>query len=444
MKIHRFFAATARDALAQVRDALGPEAIILSNRNLEHGVEILASYEIEYTSTIESATAALQTVNDTLTASPITTDQPSKLADPQIPTYEPPSRPPILLDNINENSVLDPSLLAETNPANLSESIVNSVLEEIRSMRGSLESQMAALTWSDHQNRHPARNGILRELLSMGFSASLARYLAENVPADKDLESGLEWAKQTLARNLHSMQNEAEILDRGGIFALVGPTGVGKTTTTAKLAARYVMRHGSANLALITTDSYRIGAHEQLRIYGKILGVIVHSVRDETDLRIALDELQAKHTILIDTVGMSQRDQMVAEQIAMLAGSRQPIRRLLCMNASSTIETLNEVVTAYRGSGLVGCILTKLDEAVTLSNTLDVVLRQKLKLFYVASGQRVPEDIELVNIPQLLDRAFAHRHGRSAMRLDDSELPLLMSTEAAQPTSDLQGLHEPR
>ena len=201
------------------------------------------------------------------------------------------------------------------------------------------------------------------------------------------------------------------------------------------------MRHGPSKLALITTDSYRIGAHEQLRIYGKILGVIVHSVRDETDLRIALDELQSKHTILIDTVGMSQRDQMVAEQIAMLAGSKVPIRRLLCMNTSSTIETLNEVVNAYRGSGLEGCILTKLDEAVTISNTLDVVLRQKLKLFYVASGQRVPEDIEMVNIEQLLTRAFDHRHTRSATRFDDTELPILMSSDSAQPTPDLKGIH---
>ena len=444
MKIHRFFAATAREALAQVRDVLGPEAIILSNRNLEHGVEILASFEPEYTSTIENATASLQTVNDTLNASPLEIPESDDTLNPPQDALEQMKRPPILLDKNGESSVLDPSLLAESNPNQLSESIVNSVLEEIRSMRGSLESQMAALTWSDQHQRHPTRNNILRELLTMGFSASLARYLAENVPPEQDTEAGLEWAKQTLLRNLDCMRDEAEILDHGGIFALVGPTGVGKTTTTAKLAARYVMRHGSANLALITTDSYRIGAHEQLRIYGKILGVIVHSVRDETDLRIALDELQAKHTILIDTVGMSQRDQMVAEQIAMLAGSRQPIRRLLCMNASSTIETLNEVVTAYRGSGLFGCILTKLDEAVTLSNTLDVVLRQKLKLFYVASGQRVPEDIELVNIPQLLDRAFAHRHGRSVSRLADSELPLLMSSEAAQSTPDLQNLYVPR
>lgn len=409
MKIHRFFALTAREALAQVRDTLGPDAIILSNRNMGEGVEILASHEREFTSTVQHAPPAYQPTP------PEKTEQPQAIQQFSAPFSEP---------------------APQTNDA-----VMSSVLNEIRAMRGSLENQMAALTWSDQHQRHPAKNGILRELLAMGFSASLARYLAENVAEDKDIEQGLEWAKSTLSRNLSYMQNENELLDQGGVFALVGPTGVGKTTTTAKLAARYVMRHGPANLALITTDSYRIGAHEQLRIYGKILGVIVHSVRDETDLRIALDELKLKHTILIDTVGMSQRDQMVAEQIAMLAGTRTPIRRLLCLNASSTIETLNEVVTAYRGSGLEGAILTKLDEAVTISNTLDVVLRQKLKLFYVASGQRVPEDIEMVNPQQLLKRAFEHRHTRSATRLNDSELPILMSSEAAQPTPDLKGIH---
>ena len=459
MKIHRFFAINAREALAQVRDALGPEAIILSNRNMGDGVEILASFEPEYTSTIENATsnfqdsphvqpepspaaptAAIPTMTAPLSFTPASQEIPmmpnSEIASPDYVRPDAASAP--IAPQLSEGLKLD---LNSLNPANLNDSIINSVLNEIRAMRGSLESQMAALAWNDQQQKHPAKNGILRELLAMGFSASLSRYLAENAPSDKDIEQGLLWAKNTLWRNISAMQNENELLDQGGIFALVGPTGVGKTTTTAKLAARYVMRHGSSNLALITTDSYRIGAHEQLRIYGKILGVIVHSVRDETDLRIALDELQSKHTILIDTVGMSQRDQMVAEQIAMLSGSRTPIRRLLCMNTSCTLETLNEVVNAYRGSGLEGCILTKLDEAVTISNTLDVVLRQKLKLFYVASGQRVPEDIEIVNTEQLLNRAFEHRHTRSATRLDDSELPILMSSDAAQPTPDLQGIH---
>jgi flagellar biosynthesis protein FlhF len=230
-----------------------------------------------------------------------------------------------------------------------------------------------------------------------------------------------------LTRNLNAMANEDQMLEQGGVFALVGPTGVGKTTSTAKLAARCVMRHGADKLALITTDAYRIGAHEQLRIYGKILGVMVHSVKDEADLRIALKELKNKHTVLIDTVGVSQRDHMVAEQVAMLQGTGANVQRLLCLNATSTQETLNEVVRAYQGSGLAGCIMTKLDEAASIGNVLDVVIRQKLNMFYVSNGQRVPEDLHLADPAMLVERAFRLKRGTAASQYSDSELPLLMA-----------------
>jgi flagellar biosynthesis protein FlhF len=225
------------------------------------------------------------------------------------------------------------------------------------------------------------------------------------------------------------MANEDALIDQGGVFALVGPTGVGKTTSTAKLAARCVMRHGPDKLALITTDAYRIGAHEQLRIYGKILGVMVHSVKDEADLRIALKELKNKHTVLIDTVGVSQRDQMVTEQVSMLQGAGANVKRLLCLNATATQETLSEVVRAYQGSGLAGCIMTKLDEAAAIGNVLDVVIRQKLNLFYVSNGQRVPEDLHLADPAYLIDRAFKLKRDIVNTQYLDAELPLLMSND---------------
>jgi flagellar biosynthesis protein FlhF len=303
------------------------------------------------------------------------------------------------------------------------------MMSEIRAMRSMLESQLAEISWGAQQKREPMKAAVMREMLGAGFSASLARYLVEKMPEGGNID-GLAWIQAILARNLTSIADDNALLDEGGVFALLGPTGVGKTTTTAKLAARCVMRHGAGKLALITTDGYRIGAYEQLRIYGKILGVMVHSVKDETDLRIALAELKNKHTILIDTAGASQRDQMVAEQIAMLSGADTPVKRLLCMSATSTGETLNEVVRAYRGNGLNGCILTKLDEAATLGSVLDVVIRQKLKLHYVATGQRVPEDLHIARPAFLVDRAFRVKRESAPFQLADDELPLVVGGAA--------------
>ena len=407
MNVKKFSASNSRDALRKVREALGPEAVILSNRSVDGGVEIMALANEDI------AALVAPSVEREATSQPLLTPFPPKRA----------------VDG-NQAASLAGALKtarAASVAKQAATSEIGDVMSEIRSMRGMLETQLAELSWASSQSRQPHRAVVLRELLAAGFSASLARHLAENLPAAATAEQGMDWVKSVLVRNLQAVSNENEILEKGGVFALVGPTGVGKTTTTAKLAARCVMRHGTGKLALITTDGYRIGGHEQLRIYGKILGVMVHSVKDEADLRIALDELKNKHTILIDTVGMNQRDHMVAEQVAMLAGAGTEVKRLLCLNATSTGETLSEVVRAYQGSGLAGCIITKLDEAATIGNVLDVVIRQKLSLYYTANGQRVPEDLHVINRDYLIDRAFKLKRETSPFQFQDDELPLVIA-----------------
>ena len=416
MNVHKFTATTSRDALRKVRDMLGTDAVILSNRTIEGGVEILALTNDDMSAIapppVEKKVPPIPVVANPPAGKPVAdSDQLSNLAD--------------ALEIVRTMSIAQEAAANEH----------TEVMSEIRSMRGMLETQLAEISWSTLQKREPARSAVLRELLAAGFSASLSRYLTEKSPISEKAEDGLTWAKSILARNIATMTNENEILEKGGVYALVGPTGVGKTTTTAKLAARCVMRHGTGTLALITTDGYRIAGHEQLRIYGKILGVIVHSVRDEADLRIALKELRTKHTVLIDTVGVSQRDHMVAEQVAMLSGVGTDVKRLLCLNATSTGETLNEVVRAYQGSGLAGCIITKLDEAATIGSVLDAVIRQKLNLYYVSNGQRVPEDLHLANRLYLVDRAFKLKRETAPFQFHDAELPLVVAS-ATRPLND--------
>ena len=175
----------------------------------------------------------------------------------------------------------------------------------------------------------------------------------------------------------------------------------------AKLAARCVLKHGPTSLALITTDTYRIGAHEQLKIYGKILNVPVYAVKDEIELARTLDELSDKHLVLIDTAGMSQRDRRINAQIALLStGRAAKVQRLLMLSATAQAGTLDDVIRAYLGAGLAGVILTKIDEALSLAPALDVVVRHKLILQYITNGQRVPEDLHRANPLYLVDRAF--------------------------------------
>jgi len=452
MKVKKFTAATSRDALRKVREALGPDAVILSNRPVDGAVEILALDNDDVASlsapVADSEMAQpkpqLQHFDELAPAAPRATparryqDAGPVLNAPVAPAYVAPVAPlapaePAATYAERRTPAPEPTIDMAAMTAMMSAAItqakesatseVSNMMSEIRAMRGLMETQLAELSWGSTAQREPHKATVLREMLAAGFSATLARYIIEKMPAMNDSAQAMRWVKTVLARNLATIGNEDAMLSEGGVFALVGPTGVGKTTTTAKLAARCVMRHGPDKLALITTDAYRIGGHEQLRIYGKILGVMVHSVKDEADLRIALKELRNKHTVLIDTIGMSQRDHMVAEQVAMLSGSGAEVKRLLCLNSTSTNETLNEVVRAYQGSGLHGAIMTKMDEAASTGGVLDIVIRQKLKLHYVSNGQRVPEDLHVADSAMLIDRAFRNR---GAVPLD-ADLPMLMA-----------------
>ena len=267
----------------------------------------------------------------------------------------------------------------------------------------------------------PVRTRLFQTMLNAGFSAQLTRYVLENMPQHDTYEGALDFVQRAIEKNLSTVSDENSLLDQGGVFALMGPTGVGKTTTTAKLAARFVLRHGASRVALLSTDSYRIGGHEQLRIYGKILGVSVHAVKDAQDLSLALNDLREKHVVLIDTIGMSQRDRAVSEQMAMLHAVGPSIKRLLLLNAASNGKTLDEVVGAYRDANLAGCILTKIDEAASVGHAMDVMSRRRLPLHYVSYGQRVPEDIAVPNKKLLIHRSFRAGAEQSSFTLDSDE-----------------------
>ncbi len=364
MQIKRYFADDMRQAIRKVREAQGPDAVILSNRKVDGGVEIVAAVDFD-----EAAFSHL----------------PSQ--DGLVPRSE------------SQVSPADPSTggLWSEDPA------LASMRNELNSLRDLLEKQLSGLAWGDLGRRSPQRAALVRRLLELELSAGVARQIAEQVPESKDPESAWRNALGILGHRLPV--TEDNILSKGGVIALVGPTGVGKTTTAAKLAARFALRHGAGSVALVTTDSYRVGAVEQLRTYARIMGVRVRVTEDRDDLERTLAQLSDKRLVLIDTAGMSQRDIRLSEQLAMLQGESQLVHCYLVIAATSQVMNLEETVRAFRGARLDGCIVTKLDEATSLGSILSVLIQHRLPAAYLSNGQRVPEDIRPARASDLIARA---------------------------------------
>ncbi len=426
MNARKFIAVNSREALKLVRVEMGPDAVILSNRKVPEGVEIVAMGSMELTRLSE------------------TRPNESKLSEPKFAAKE--VAPSVMkLQAQNQAAALGAKILdantkreiavakTEATPAKSIASAAvpaadqSGILNEIKSMHNRLQEQLACMSWSDMQQRDPKRSTLMRDMINIGFSPALSRQLLDKMPANGDSA----WVRRILGHNIRVASPADDVVNRGGVYALVGPTGVGKTTTTAKLAARAVVRYGADKVALITTDSYRIGAHEQLNIYGKILGVTVHAVRDTADLKLTLAGLKHKHLVLIDTMGVGQRDARVAGQAEMFEAAG--VKRLLLLNSTSSGSTLDDVVRMYNGAGVIGCIPTKLDEAVTLGTVLDVIVRHKLSMHYIASGQRVPEDLHEVNTEYLLHRAFKAAEKPSAFAMQELEFPAFMAGLSAAP-----------
>ena len=478
MNVRKFIAANARDALRKVKETLGNDAIILSNRGIPGGVEIMAvaardmamivptqvadraqperrpapvNNDDDYRVSLSSARAqAAQPVPAPRHAIPLQQPAPAVRSAAQ-PVINParstgsvnagiprtgslrnaemgrPQQSTAAMPPPGQNPQSAPRVQTQASPPRRAEAEVvpMQVMDEIRSLRKIVEQHLAGFAWGEAARSEPVKTEVLRQMLDAGFSPQFARDLLADLPQEMDSVQAMAWVKGAADRSLFTIGNEYDIVDRGGVYALVGPTGVGKTTTTAKLAARCVLRHGPSKVALVTTDGYRIGAHEQLRIYGRILGVSVYLVKDAAELRQTLIELQHKHMVLIDTMGMSQKDKLVPELTDMLAGC--DVQRLLLLSSTSRGVTLDDVVRAYEGDNLAGCILTKIDEAASLATPLDVIMRHRLKLHYVSNGQRVPEDLHLPNRGYLLHRAFKDVPESSPHKYSGVEPGLLMA-----------------
>jgi flagellar biosynthesis protein FlhF len=348
MKLKRFVAADTRTAMQQIKAAFGPDAVILSSHHVEGGIEIVAA--IDFDETILSTEAA-------------------------VAVAEPPSQ----VDKNTNNTPLD------------------DMRQEISTLRGMLEAQLRGNVGVNE----PLHSVMLQKLLYLGVSHKTGNLWARSVKPDLNEQRAWQSILSIMTEQLPI--KESQRIEEGGVFAFVGPTGVGKTTTLAKVAARFSLRFGADKLGLITMDTYRIAAQEQLVLYGKILGVKVCVAQDEVALSRVLRQLSDKKLILIDTAGMNPSDERVITQMNALSSHLQSITKVLVLAATSHYQVLIDAVKRYQASQVDQCVITKLDESMALGGVISAVIESGLPVSYLTNGQRVPEDIKIATRHQLVE-----------------------------------------
>ncbi|HBX57308.1 flagellar biosynthesis protein FlhF [Pseudomonas sp. UBA2684] len=403
MQVKRFFAADMRQAMKLVRDELGADASIIGNRRVAGGVELTAALDYQIPAAplrqpnpaLEAELRKTQSRIASAQAELTTREQTDAGKDRQLFGAEP-AMPADSLAAVLRNNPPAPAAATDQHA-------LDAMRFELHGLRELIEVQLGSIAWGQLQSRRPQQANLWRRLQRMGLSAELSRSLLERVA--KIAEPRQAW-RMLLAHLAHAIQTpQQEPLEDGGVIALVGPAGMGKTTTLAKLAARYVLKYGAQNIALVSMDSYRIGAQEQLKTLGRILNVPVTLVDPGQSLTQALAPLARKRVVLIDTAGLPASDPALHMQLETLASRGVKAKNYLVLAATSQSQVLKAAYHSYKRCGLSGCILTKLDEATSLGEVLGLAIGQRLPVAYQTDGPRIPDDLQVPRSHQLVSRA---------------------------------------
>ena len=471
MNIQRFTASTSREALAKARMAFGDSTLILSNRPTENGVEVVATAEDTLAALDQMPSSPIAKAGGTTTAprniKPAPQEPATKVeddaeqlamstlsfqdyvrermlrkrhetstviaADPpaQTPPQERP-RVPASDRLLGKREPASPKNEAFSKPAALAfqpAAVPQGIVDELHAMKEMMEDRFNTLAWLGQARQNPIQANLMLKLIRSGFSPNLSRTILERMPVELNASESMHWVMDVLERNLRTDVDGPAVHEEGGVFALIGATGVGKTTTTAKLAGLCARTHGAGSVGLITLDTYRVGAHEQLRAYGKMLGVVAHLAHDRVALQDLLGLLSNKKMVLIDTTGLAPRDPRKHEMMELL--DLPNVKRLLVLNSGSHGDTLDEAVAAFKPTGVQQAIFSKTDEAVKLGPAIDAAIRNQLVLRGITTGQRVPEDWEPANAAKLV-RQSMRTVGISAYDPKVSDLGFYFGQPSAQ------------
>jgi len=418
MKIKRYTAASMRVALALVRAEQGPDAVILSSRRMEDGIEVIAAVDYDETLIFDAGRRLASTAG---AASPPSVAQgaPSVAQGaPSVAQGPPPARTAAPPGSLQAKPVHTPAGGGDLVPADAG---YGAMQRELRDLRHLMENELASLTWKDKRSRDPLRVRVLEELAALDIAADVALSLVKLMPANLSIERLAHIPAALLARHLPVIGDGGALGAR--VVAVVGPTGAGKTTSIAKLAARWSLRHGVDDLAIVSTDGHRIGAREQLLTYARILGAPMHAANSGEELAQVLKRLSSKKLVLIDTAGIGLRDARATEQLTALQLGAAGAQILLALPAHGEAQALDAITAAFAPLSPFACILTKVDEAASLGAALSTVLRHKLPIAYLSNGQRVPEDLHSAHRRRIwLVKAAVNLKQHAPTRRDESYL----------------------
>ena len=485
MNIQRFTALTSREALAKARLAFGEGTLILSNRPTESGVEVIATAEdalaaLDQSDALSRRAQAQLAPRRVVAPVAVVVDPNSAVADdatqlsmstlsfqdyvrermlrrrhealgtsaaPASPATAAPVRPaPVRAPTPPARAVSAAMPLPapiQTVAARKTEPVAapkpapamsQGMADEFHAMKALIEDRFNTLSWLGQARQHPIQSNLMLKLIRAGYSPTLARTIVERMPQDIAGAESLRWVMSILERNIKTDATQRPLHEEGGTYALVGATGVGKTTTAAKLAGLCARAHGAQSVGLITLDTYRVGAHEQLRSYGRMLGVVAHLAHDRAALQDLLNLLAGKKMILIDTTGLAPND---PRKRAMLDGVDLPgVNRLLVINAGGHGDTLDDMVSSFKSNGAQQAVLSKIDEAAKLGPALDAAIRHQLVLRGVTMGQNVPEDWEAADAAKLV-RLSMRAPTKSAFDPKAADLNFFFTHASATPAGRL-------
>lgn len=432
MKIRRFYGKDMREALRLVKEELGGEAVIMSSKKVADGIELVAAYDKEPEPTLTHQLPVAGSATKATPASPKPTPSLSEIIGDSGPDSlrallekqhaaqtaahnEPASHnsahsatqagEPMLTAeprNSQYNAAPAESVASASHATN--DKAMDEIRQELKSLRNVLQFQVSGLMEQESRRGHPMRSYLVSRLQQMGISPDLAEEVVSYTPEEADERAAWLYLLRLLANRM-SIDGQ-DILQQSGVVALLGATGSGKTTTVAKLAARYAQKYGADQVGLVTIDSYRIAAYEQLATYGKIIGCAVKKAHSSEELADVLHQFRNKRLILIDTAGFGQRDARLIKQLhtfEQVIGI--PIKKYLCLQANAQYQVMQRTINTYNAISLHGCIFTKLDECYSLGEAISVAIENKLPISYITDGQRVPEDMKVAEAKYLISTA---------------------------------------